>query len=128
MPREFKRTDRVADQIQRELALLLQRETRDPRLTMLTVSGVEVTRDLAHARIYVSSLDAQAPEDDVVEGLRHARGFLRTQLAHKLRIRVVPELHFEYDTSALEGERLDRLIAQAVAEDNRDTKPPEEET
>jgi len=118
MPRDFSRTRRVADQIQRELAELVRDEVRDPRVGSVTVSEVRVTRDLAHARVLVTQLGAEREASlEMVEALNHAAGFLRTQLARRLRLRTVPALHFEHDDSFDRGARLSRLIDEAVSED-----------
>lgn len=109
MPREFSRTRRVADQIQRELADLLLREVSDPRLQGVTVSGVEVSKDLAHARVFVHpsrEADAQA----IVTALNHAASYLRKGLAGRLQLRVLPRLRFIHDPSLDAGERLDALL------------------
>ena len=109
------RTSRIADQIQREIAELLRTEVRDPRVGMLTVTGVELSRDQSHAKIFFTMLGGEAAGEDALEGLQHAAGFLRSQLAHRLTIRKVPELHFAYDTSVERGMRLSKLIDEAVA-------------
>jgi len=125
MPREFGRTERVADQIQREIAEMLQREAQDPRLHGVTVSGVEVSRDLALAKVFVSTfLDAQDPKV-LLAALGGARGFLRSSLAKRLRMRTVPELRFVYDYSIERGNRLSSLIDRAVGSDS--AKHSEEE-
>lgn len=117
MSREFPRSQRVADQIQRDLADLIQREIQDPRLRLVTVSAVEVSRDLAHAKVFVTCMDAQQDHNQVLQALEHAAGFLRHHLGHRLTTRVVPDLHFVYDTSIAEGSRLSKLIDDAVAAD-----------
>ncbi|MEW6648436.1 MAG: 30S ribosome-binding factor RbfA [Pseudomonadota bacterium] len=112
------RSRRVGEQMQRELALLIQRELKDPRLGMITVSGVEVTRDFAHAKVFVTVLsDDPAQVAQSLEGLRHAAGFLRRELGRRMQLRTIPELHFAHDTSVERGTRLSALIDQAVAAD-----------
>lgn len=107
------RTDRVADQIRCELAELLLREVRDPRVALATISRVEVARDLGHARIWISVLGDESARQNTMEGIEHAKGFLRTQIGRRLRLRVTPELAFELDRGAeyLQSmtELLDRL-------------------
>ncbi|EPC00101.1 ribosome-binding factor A [Litchfieldella anticariensis FP35 = DSM 16096] len=117
--REFKRTDRVADQLQQELAVLIQREVKDPRLGMVTVSGVTVSRDLGYADVYITLLGENDPEriQDNLKVLRRAAGFLRTQVARRIKLRHVPELRFHYDESVVRGQRLSSLIEEAVASD-----------
>ncbi len=114
MPREFSRTRRLSEQFQREIAGMLQREVKDPRLRGVTVSGVEVSRDLAHAKIYVSCLDDKV-EKEILKALEHASGFLRSGLARRIKIRSMPRLHYYYDKSLATGERLSSLIDQAVS-------------
>ena len=110
--REFKRTDRVADQLQKELAVLIQREVKDPRLGMVTVSGVEVSRDLGYADVHVTLLGEDSPERirENLKVLKQAAGFLRGQIARRIKLRHVPELHFHYDDSVDRGERIENLL------------------
>ncbi|WP_302140310.1 30S ribosome-binding factor RbfA [Halomonas alkalicola] len=117
--REFKRTDRVADQLQKELAVLIQREVKDPRLGMVTVSGVEVSRDLGYADVHVTLLGEDTPEriKENLKVLKQAAGFLRGQVARRIKLRHVPELRFHYDESVVRGQRLSSLIQEAVASD-----------
>lgn len=117
--REFKRTDRVADQLQKELAVLIQREVKDPRLGMITVSGATVSRDLGYADIYVTLLGEQAPEriKENLQVLKRASGFLRSQIARRIKLRHVPELRFHYDESVVRGQQLSSLIDEAVSSD-----------
>lgn len=115
MPREFSRVDRVEEAIHRGIADMLRREVGDPRLALLTVSRVKVSRDLAHAKIYLSSLTDGAAGDAAFAALRHAAGFLRSGLARRLKMRTVPELSFVRDTSLADGNRLVALIDEATA-------------
>lgn len=117
--REFKRTDRVADQLQKELAVLIQREVKDPRLGMVTVSGVTVSRDLGYADVYVTLLGEQEPEriKENLQVLKRAAGFLRSQIAKRIKLRHVPELRFHFDESVVRGQHLSSLIDEAVTTD-----------
>jgi len=115
MPKGYYRTDRIAEQIQRELAQLLRLELKDPRIGMITLTGVDVTRDYSHAKVFYTTLGRERKAAQ--EGLEHASGFLRSQLAHAMKLRVMPQLHFIYDPSIEYGARLSRLIDQAVADD-----------
>jgi len=109
------RLRRVADQIQRELSGLLRAELKDPRVGMITLTGVEVSPDLAHAKVFFTTLgDAKALVRSET-GLKRAAGFLRSELGHRLKLRVTPELRFVYDASVERGVRLSRLIDDAVA-------------
>lgn len=119
--REFSRTDRVAEQLKQELALLVQREVKDPRLGMITISDAKVSRDLGYADIYFTLLGENDPER-VRENrniLKHASGFLRTQVARRMKLRHVPELRFHYDESVTRGNELSQLIDRAVESDQR---------
>jgi len=109
------RLRRVADQIQRELSGLLHAELKDPRVGMITLTGVEVSPDLAHAKVFFTTLgDAEALARSET-GLKRAAGFLRSELGHRLKLRVTPELRFVHDASIEHGVRLSRLIDDAVA-------------
>ncbi len=115
MPREFPRTRRVGEQIQRELAGLVHAEIKDPRLGMVSISGVTVSRDLAHAKVYVSVLGDEAAVTASLRVLNNAAGFLRRRLGRQMRIRAVPRLRFYFDQSIEEGARMDALINAAVS-------------
>lgn len=108
------RRARIADQIQRELAEVIRLELRDPRVGMVTLTGVELSRDQSHAKVFFTVLGAPSDADHAREGLQRAAGFLRSQIAHRLSTRSVPELHFEYDESVERGVRLTKLIEEAV--------------
>lgn len=121
MPKEFSRTDRVADQLQRELAQMIQREIKDPRVGMVTINSVDVSKDLAVADIYVTvmgkdTLDEVKPS---IEALNHAAGFLRNEIARAMMLRIVPKLRFHYDASVVQGHYLSSLIDKAIAEDQQ---------
>ena len=109
------RRERIAEQIQRELAALIRLEVRDPRVGMVTLTGVEVSRDKSHAKVFFTVLGPESAARDAQEGLQHAAGFLRSGIAHRLSTRSVPELHFTFDESVERGSRLARLIDEAVA-------------
>ncbi|AOW78136.1 MAG: ribosome-binding factor A [Colwellia sp.] len=118
MAREFARTDRVGQEIQKEIATILMREVKDPRLVMTTVSAVELTRDLAYAKIFVTFFTNEASEiKSSIEVLNEAAGFIRSLLAKKLRARIMPHLRFVYDSSMAEGVRMSSLVDEAVASD-----------
>jgi ribosome-binding factor A len=118
MAREYARTDRVGQQIQKEIAIILMREIKDPRLSMTTVSAVEVTRDLAYAKIFVTFFNDNAEEIKAsLEVLADAEGYIRSLLGKRLRARIMPHLRFIYDSSMSEGVRMSALVDQAVASD-----------
>lgn len=116
MPKEFSRGRRVADLIQHELAILIQREVKDPRVGMVTVNDVKVSRDLAYADVYFTML-GQDDRDAAVAALSQASGFLRSQLAKVLTARTTPKLRFHYDATVENGERISRAIRKALARD-----------
>jgi ribosome-binding factor A len=113
MSREFPRASRLADQIQRDLSETIRSELKDPRVGMITITAVEVSRDLSHARVFVSALAGAEAMEETLHALRRAAGFLRSRLAHSLTSRTVPELQFVYDESVERGARLSRLIDEA---------------
>ena len=115
MAKDYARTDRIAEQIQRDLADLLRLEVKDPRVQKVTVTGVEVTSDYSHAKVFYTTLDGTNKQ--LQEGLDRAAGFLRSKLAHAMKLRIIPQLHFVYDESIERGSHLSQLIDQAVASD-----------
>nr|WP_113865818.1 30S ribosome-binding factor RbfA [Brenneria salicis]NMN92798.1 ribosome-binding factor A [Brenneria salicis ATCC 15712 = DSM 30166]RBP63776.1 ribosome-binding factor A [Brenneria salicis ATCC 15712 = DSM 30166]RLM31059.1 ribosome-binding factor A [Brenneria salicis ATCC 15712 = DSM 30166] len=119
MAKEFSRTQRVAQEMQKEIAIILQREVKDPRIGMATVSGVEVSRDLAYAKVFVTFLNDNEPEQvkTAVKALQDASGFIRVLLGKSMRLRVVPELTFAYDNSLVEGMRMSNLVTNVVRND-----------
>jgi ribosome-binding factor A len=119
MAKDFSRSRRVAEQVRRELADLLQFEVKDPRVGMVTITEVEVTGDMAHAKIYYSAPEQSAQDAaELQKGLEKSAGFLRGQLAKRMMLRTVPQLHFVYDASIDRGMRLSRLIDEALAPDH----------
>jgi len=120
MAREFSRTDRVAQQVHKEIASILQNEYkhRVGDMPLITVSEVEVTRDLAHAKIFVTIYNSTEEESKVLmKQLVEFKGFIRSILAKRLRMRSVPHLHFFEDKSIIEGMRISNLVSQTVAKD-----------
>lgn len=120
MPRDFKRSERVAGTLRRELARLIQLEVEDPDVGFVGLSDVEVTRDLAHARVFVTVFDPQQAAGSI-RALNKAAGYLRRRLGQEMRIRTVPELHFVHDASVETGQRMDDLIEAAIAADRHDS-------
>ncbi|NHB89434.1 30S ribosome-binding factor RbfA [Photorhabdus tasmaniensis] len=125
MAREFSRTQRVAQEMQKEIAIILQREVKDPRIGMATVSGVEVSRDLAYAKVFVTFLNVLTEEHDSdvvkngIKALNEASGFIRSLLGKAMRLRIVPELTFSYDNSLVEGMRMSNLVTNVVKNDEQ---------
>lgn len=109
------RIARIADQIQRELAELIRDELRDPRVHFVTLTGVELSRDQSHAKVFFTVLGTAEQARACGEGLSRSAGFLRAGLSHRLTTRKVPELHFVFDESVERGVRLSRLIDEAIA-------------
>ena len=117
MPKEYSRSQRVVEQIHRELAEMIRLEVKDPRVGFITISGVEITPDYAHAKVFFTSMTGEAEVPEILQGLRRAGGFLRRELGRRMRIHTIPELHFHYDRSVEEGARLSRLIDDVVRDD-----------
>ncbi|BAP43454.1 30S ribosome-binding factor RbfA [Pseudomonas sp. 21LCFQ02] len=121
MAKEYSRTQRIGDQMQRELAQLIRREVKDPRLGLVTITAVDVSRDLSHAQVYVTVM-GQDGNDEVAQSIKvlnTAAGFLRMQIGREMKLRTVPQLHFRYDESVSRGAHLSALIERAVAEDSQ---------
>ena len=117
MPREFSRNQRLGNQVLRTLNELLRFETKDPRLDGVSLTSVDLSRDLSVARVYYSMLDPNADAAPVQAGLEKAAGFLRGKLGKAIKVRHVPELRFEHDDSAAESQRLSDLIEDALKSD-----------
>ncbi len=118
MAKEFGRADRVSQQIQREIAMILQREIKDPRVGMATVSDVELTRDLQHAKVFVTFFLNE--EDNIEAGIKvlnDASGYIRILLGKAMKLRVVPEIRFVYDKTLVEGMRISNLVTNTVRDD-----------
>lgn len=107
------RPKKVADLLQRELSELLQREVRDPRVGMVTITSVDVSPDLSHAKVFFTLLDKKYLSE-TTQGLQRAAGFLRSQLSHRMKMYTTPEIRFVYDESVERGDRLSRLIDSVV--------------
>jgi ribosome-binding factor A len=120
MPREFTRSDRVSDAIQRLLAQVIPAEIRDPRVGMVNINEVTVTRDMAYAKVFVTFVgrDDEKESLEAAAILNKASGFLRSFLAKELSMRTVPKLQFVYDKTSIKGQALASLIDRAVKEDS----------
>ena len=117
MPRDFPRSRRIADQVQRELSEIIRLELKDPRVGMITITDVDVSPDNKNARVYFTVLGDKSRIENAASGLQHAAGFLRSCLAQRMEVRSVPQLQFRHDASVERGMRLSQLIDAAVAED-----------
>jgi len=118
MPREFSRSQRMAEQIRRELAEIVRDELKDPRMGLCSFTAVKLSRDLSHAVVYCTVLD-DALRDDTLETLNHATGFIRSQIASRIRARTVPVLKFVNDDSVERGEAMEELISKAIKSDRQ---------
>ena len=107
-----RRQQRVAEQIRHEISQIIEHQIDDPRLALVSITDVTISADLREANVYASSLQGAAARDEVLAGLTHARGFLRHGLAERLKLRIVPNLHFHWDKSLETGDRISRLIDQ----------------
>ena len=116
MPKEYPRSDRLASQIQRELASLIQGSLKDPRLNMPSILEVQVSKDLSHAKVFFSVLNA-ADAAECLQALNRASGFLQREIGKSLKSRITPRLSFVYDDTDIRGRELSDLIDSAVAKD-----------
>ena len=131
MPREFTRSDRVSDAIQRILGQVIAQEVRDPRIGLVNINAVTVTRDMAYAKVYVTFVGSETEAESLAAAsvLNKASGFLRGFIAKELIMRSVPKLQFIYDKTAIRGQELSYLIERAVREDSlheHDDEPTDE--
>jgi len=129
VPREFTRAERVADALQRELAVLIREEMGDPRVNFVNITAVDVSRDLAAAKVHVNYVEAREKAERAagVKVLNGASGFLRTKLAKRMQLRIVPSLKFIYDDSGRRGQELSALIDTALAADKHIENQPGDE-
>lgn len=109
----------MADYLQRELAQLIQHEVRDPRVGLVSITSVDVSRDLGHARVYYTVMDSDSSEDakESTEALNRAAGFLRSQLSRDSSMRSVPQLRFYFDTSVGQGRHMEDLLRKVASAD-----------
>ncbi|MDA8161992.1 MAG: 30S ribosome-binding factor RbfA [Desulfobacteraceae bacterium] len=113
MPHRFPRSKRVADQIKKELAVMLMGEIRDPRAgALMTVMHVDVSQDLRHAKVFVSVMGDEDEKQTALEGLKSAQGFIRTTLAGRIDMRRVPEIHFLIDHSLEDRSKIEMLLSK----------------
>ncbi len=119
MPREFPRARRVEEQLKRLLSELVRREVKDPRVGLVTITSVQVSRDLTHANVYFTPFAGAGDAKAALEALRHAAGFLRHQVRNQMHLRVAPEILFRLDDSVDRGARITALIDDAVESDRR---------
>ncbi len=127
MPKDYSRTRRVGEQVQREMAQLVQQEIKDPRLGLVTISAVKLSKDMSHANIFFTVLDSdESGENTSIEEtlkiLDGAAGFLRHELAKRMQLRIVPQIHFKYDESISYGNDLSALINKAMGMENPENR------
>ncbi len=114
---EYKRSDRVGDQLRSEIADILARKVKDPRIGFITVTSVDISNDLRNAKIYVSFLDEGAEEKKILQGLEKASGFIRSELGKRLRLKYLPKLLFSRDLSAKYSDHISRVLEEIKLED-----------
>ena len=129
MSKQYSRAQRVGDQIQRELAVLIPREVKDPRLGFVTLTGVDVSRDLGHAKVYITLMNSDDAEtiDANLDVLNEVAGYLRMLLGKAIKLRSIPQLHFYYDQSISRGAYMSTLIERALASDRNNHQQDGEE-
>jgi ribosome-binding factor A len=113
MPR-FRRTDRINEQLRQEISILIRDQVRDPRVGLVTITGVETSPELDHAKVYVTVLGDDEEKEQALQGLRSAASFVRGQLGRRLHMRRIPELHFQIDRVLEEASRIDALLREAL--------------
>lgn len=120
MAKTFNRSSRVGHELQKEIAIILQREIKDPRLGMVTVSGVDISRDLAYAKVFVTFLNDEDPEivEQGLQVLNDAKGYIRTLIGKAMRLRIIPEIKFFYDESLVKGMQMSTLVSDVIKHDN----------
>lgn len=128
MPK-FRRTDRINEQFKQEISLIVRDEVRDPRVGLATITAVQTSPELDHAKVYITSLGDEAEREGIIAGLRSAAPFIRKQLAGRLSMRRIPELHFEADRVLAEAMRIEQLLREALphgAEPDAEAEAPHE--
>lgn len=119
MVKTFSRSSRVGHELQKEIAIILQREIKDPRLGMVTVSGVDISRDLAYAKVFVTFLNDSDPNvvEQGLKVLNDATGYIRTLIGKAMRLRIIPEIKFLYDESLVKGMEMSNLVSDVIKND-----------
>jgi ribosome-binding factor A len=124
MAKAFNRSSRVGHELQKEIAIILQREIKDPRLGMVTVSGVDISRDLSYAKVFVTFLNDEDPQviEQGLNVLNDAKGYIRTLIGKAMRLRIIPEIKFFYDESLVKGMQMSSLVSDVIKQDNERRK------
>lgn len=113
MPK-FRRTDRINEQLKQEISLLIRDQVRDPRVGLATITAVQTSPELDHAKVYITALGDEAEREEILVGLRSAAPFIRRELGKSLQMRRIPELHFEIDRVLAEAKRIEQLLREAL--------------
>jgi ribosome-binding factor A len=122
----FRRVDRLNEQLKQEIALIVRDSVRDPRVGLATITGVQASPELDHAKVFVTSLGDGEEREEILSGLRSAAAFIRKELGSRLHMRRIPELHFEEDRVLAEAARIERLLREALPEGvSREGEPDE---
>ncbi len=116
MPK-FRRTDRINEQLKQEISLLIRDQVRDPRVGLATITAVQTSPELDHAKVYITALGDEAEREEILVGLRSAAPFIRRELGKSLQMRRIPELHFEIDRVLAEAMRIEQLLREALPAD-----------
>ncbi|HEY0023366.1 MAG TPA: 30S ribosome-binding factor RbfA [Longimicrobium sp.] len=116
MPK-FRRTDRINEQLKQEISLLIRDQVRDPRVGLATITAVQTSPELDHAKVYITALGDEAEREEILVGLRSAAPFIRRELGKSLQMRRIPELHFEIDRVLAEAMRIEQLLREALPYD-----------
>jgi ribosome-binding factor A len=115
---QFRRTERINEQLRQEISLMLRGEVRDPRVSLATITEVETSPELDHAKVYFTALGEEDEKAEVLSGLRSAAPFIRGQLGKRLHMRRIPELHFEIDRKLENAMRIESLLREALPADS----------
>ncbi|MER2089912.1 30S ribosome-binding factor RbfA [Sporosarcina sp. JAI121] len=110
------RANRVAEQMKKELGEIIGQKVKDPRIGFVTITDVEVTGDLQQATVFISVLGNDSEKEDTLKGLNKAKGFIRTEIGKRIRLRITPEIMFEFDSSVAYGNRIESLLKQVKTE------------
>jgi ribosome-binding factor A len=118
---QYRRTDRINEQLRQEISLLIRSEVRDPRVGLATITEVETSPELDHARVYITTLGDEDEKEEILNGLKSAAPFIRGQLGKRLRMRRIPELHFQIDKKLENAMRIESLLREALPPESHDS-------